>query len=117
MMDPYKHMFVKHHFVGGIYTKEMHIPPGFRLEQHRHTFDHQSILVSGDAIVEVDGEQTQYAGPSMLTIAAKKVHSIIALTPVVWLCQHVTSCTDPENIDAEFIDQGSPQCPQHSSQV
>ncbi len=103
--DPYKHMTVKHHFVGGIYTKEMHLPVGYRFEQHRHSFAHQSVLVSGTAIVEVDGERLEHTGPSVLVIAAKKIHSITPLTPVVWLCQHVTACTDPDDIDSELIDR------------
>jgi hypothetical protein len=64
------------------------------------------VLVSGTAILEVDGVRTEHTGPMVLNIAAKKVHAIIPVTPVVWLCQHVTSCTDPEIIDEEFIDSG-----------
>lgn len=105
LLDPYKHMEVFHHFIGGIYTKECHLPVGFTFGQHRHTFDHQSVLASGTAIVEVDGVQTEYTGPVILNIEARKVHSVTPLTPCVWLCQHVTSCTDPEDIDMEFIDR------------
>lgn len=97
--DPAKHMSVRHHFVGGIYTKEMRLPVGRWFGQHRHSFDHQSILVSGRAIVEVDGERSEYEGPAILNIKARRFHTIIPLTPVVWLCQHVTGCTDPEVID------------------
>lgn len=108
LVNPYKHMTVKHHRNGGIYTKECHLPVGYWFAQHRHSFDHQSVLVSGTAIVEVDGEQTEHTGPTILNIKAKKTHTIIPLTPVVWLCQHVTACTDPEDIDLEFIDHESP---------
>ncbi len=106
-MDPYRHMVVRHHFIGGIYTKECHLPVGYAFGQHRHSFAHQSVLVSGTAIVEVDGVQTEHVGPTILTIAAKKFHTITPLTPVVWLCQHVTACTDPEEIDKEVSDEGS----------
>jgi hypothetical protein len=27
----------------------------------------------------------------------------------VWLCQHVTSCTNPDDIDEEVIDPSSPR--------
>jgi len=103
--DPYRHLTVRHHFIGGIYTKEMHMPVGYWFAQHRHSFDHQSVLVSGRAILEVDGERTELEGPAIVNVKAKKAHTIIPLTPVVWLCQHVTSCTDPEDIDAEIIGQ------------
>ena len=106
-LDPYRHLTVKHHFNGGIYTKEIHLPVGYSFPQHRHSFDHQSVLVSGSAVVEVDGIATEHTGPAILNITAKKVHTITPLTPVVWLCQHVTFCTDPEDIDAELIDHVS----------
>ena len=102
--NPYEYMEVKHHFIGGIYTKECHLPAGYTFEQHRHSFDHQSVLVSGTAIIEVDGVKTEHTGPAILNIEAHKVHSVTPLTPVVWLCQHVTDCTDAEDIDIEFIE-------------
>lgn len=105
--DPYRHLTVKHHFIGGIYTKEMHMPVGYWFEQHRHSFDHQSVLVSGRVILEVEGERTELEGPAIVNVKAKRSHTIIPLTPVVWLCQHVTSCTDPEDIDREVIDPDS----------
>ncbi len=106
-IDPYRHMTVKHHFIGGIYTKETHLPPGYAFVQHRHSFAHQSILVSGKAILDVEGVKTELEGPAILTIEAKKFHAITALTPVVWLCQHVTSCTDPDEVDMEIVEPGS----------
>lgn len=106
LLDPYRHMTVKHHFIGGIYTKELHIPPGETHPQHRHSFDHTSVLVSGEAIVEVDGVATKYSAPAVINIRRKTIHSITPITPIVWLCQHVTECTDPTAIDEEFIDHG-----------
>lgn len=102
-MDPYKHMEVKHHFIGGIYTKECRLPVGFIFDQHRHTFDHQSVLVSGTAVITVDGVSTTHTGPEIMNIKARTVHSVMPLTPVVWLCQHVTDCTDPDDIDHELV--------------
>ena len=104
--DPYRHMTVKHHFIGGIYTKECHLPVGVRFAQHRHSFDHVSVLASGEALLEVDGVVTRLFGPAIVNIEAKKVHSVTPVTPCVWLCQHVTSCTDPDAIDEELVDHG-----------
>lgn len=103
-MDAMKHMEVEHFFIGGLYTKLCRLPPGFKFDQHRHSFDHQSVLASGTAIVEVDGVAVEHTGPVILNIKAHKVHSVTPLTPVVWLCQHVSDCTDPEDIDMEFVE-------------
>lgn len=105
-LDPYKHMTVKHHFIGGIYTKECHMPPGTTFPKHKHSFDHTSVLASGEALVEIDGVSTRLAAPAVIRIKAMSTHSITPLTPIVWLCQHVTSCTDPENVDEELVDGG-----------
>ena len=101
--DPYSHMQVEHKFDNGYYTKICKLPPGYTFAQHRHTFDHQSKLVSGTAILEVDGTQTYLTGPVEVTIKARKIHSVTPLTPIEWHCIHKTDCTDPEDIDLEFI--------------
>lgn len=94
---------VKHHFIGGIYTKECALPVGFKFDQHKHKFDHMSVLASGTAVLEVDGVEVTITGPYILNIRANTVHSVTPLTPCVWLCQHVTDCTDPHDIDHELI--------------
>ena len=94
---------VSHHFGSGMYVKECRIPAGLKLTQHSHKFDHLSWLSSGDAIVEVDGEQNKYSGPCMLEIKANKVHSVESVTDVVWLCMHGTDETDVVNIDESLV--------------
>lgn len=96
---------VVHHFVGGLYAKETHIPAGVRLTQHKHSFDHLSVLASGRVLVSVDGVETEHAAPAFLTIAANKAHEVTALTDVVWGCLHATDCTDPEEIDHELVNE------------
>lgn len=101
--NPYLHMSVTHVFKDGYYIKQCLLPPNITFAQHRHTFDHQSLLVTGTAIVEVDGNATTYTGPVELTIKARKIHSVTPLTPCEWHCIHKTDATDHEDIDDEFI--------------
>ena len=82
---------VAHHFAGGIYAKEAHIPAGYVLVQHKHKYEHLSILASGSAIVARENESQQYEGPAVLTIAAGAHHSVTALTDCAWYCVHATS--------------------------
>lgn len=81
---------VNHYFGGGVYSKEMLIPAGTLLGQHVHTYDHLSILASGQAIVIVDNVPTAYTGPACLVIQANKQHMVHALTDTVWYCIHAT---------------------------
>lgn len=97
-------MTIEHHFGGGVYAKEAAIPAGSILVQHKHTFDHLSILASGTVEVLVDGERLELTGPACLTIKANKHHGVKALTDVVWFCIHATECADVEHIDEALID-------------
>ncbi len=94
---------VHHHFCAGLYAKETFIPAGVMLSQHKHCFDHLSILASGSALVEVDGEEKEFFGPCVLEIKANKEHCVTAITDVVWYCLHATEETDPDKIDHELI--------------
>lgn len=93
---------ITHHFVGGLYAKETHIPAGIKLTQHVHSFDHLSALMKGCVVVEVDGKRTLHDAPALLTIKAGKAHEVTAITDVVWACLHATPETDPELIDAHL---------------
>jgi quercetin dioxygenase-like cupin family protein len=90
---------VEHHFGGGVYAKDTRIPAGTKLEQHAHPFDHLSILAYGTAAVEADGVRQVVAGPRALLIKAGTVHSVEAITDVVWFCIHATDETDPSKVD------------------
>jgi quercetin dioxygenase-like cupin family protein len=94
---------IEHHFGGGVYAKETHIPAGLALTQHRHQFDHLSILASGRVRVSVDGEAREVQGPACIVIQAGKAHEVVAITDAVWYCVHATECTDPARVDHELV--------------
>ena len=41
---------IAHHFLPGIYAKEMHLPKGFTAFSHAHPFDHRSLYIEGRAL-------------------------------------------------------------------
>lgn len=94
---------IKHHFSAGVYAKETRIPAGQMLVQHRHSFDHLSILASGSVELVVDDERSVIHAPACITIAANKHHGVKSLTDVVWYCVHATNCTDESEIDEVLI--------------
>ena len=101
-MDP-----ISHYFGAGVYAKETRIPAGHVLVQHKHKFDHLSILASGSIEVMVEGERSVIHAPACLTIAANKHHGVKSLTNVVWYCIHATECTDENKIDEVLIIDGN----------
>lgn len=92
-------LYIKHHFGGGVYAKETVIPTGHRLVQHRHKFEHLSILADGHALV--DGKVCR--GPIVLTMKAGYMHEVVALTACIWYCIHATEETDPIKVDQVLI--------------
>jgi len=98
---------IQHHFSAGVYAKETHIPAGHVLVQHKHKFDHLSILASGSIEMMVDGERSVLHAPACITIAAHKHHGVKSLTDVVWYCIHATECTDENDIDDVLIIDGN----------
>jgi quercetin dioxygenase-like cupin family protein len=71
---------------GNVFAVETKAPAGHYLESHKHEHSHMSVLVSGDALVTVDGKKTKYSGYNLITIPKNTVHSVLALTDIVWLC-------------------------------
>ena len=79
---------IEHHFSSGVYAKESRIPAGYILVQHKHEYDHLSILASGSVEMIVDGVRSVVNAPACLTIEAGKHHGVKSLTEVVWYCIH-----------------------------
>ena len=94
---------VAHHFGAGTYAKETHIPAGCVLTQHIHPHDHLSILANGVAGVEAGGMSFSYTAPACLTIRAGVVHSVKAVSDVIWYCIHATDDTDPQTVDTSIL--------------
>lgn len=96
---------IAHYFGGGAYAKEMRIPSGYSVIQHRHKFDHLSVLASGKVLVLVDGVVSSYTAPACILIAAGKLHAIEAVEDTVWYCVHATDCTDIDEVDEQLIQE------------
>lgn len=94
---------VEHHFAPGVYAKQVIIPAGRTLVQHRHTFDHMSILSEGRARVTIGNRMREYWAPAVIHIAAGRAHSVESITDCTWFCIHHTDETDPDKIDHDVI--------------
>lgn len=95
---------IAHHFIGGIYAKSMLIPEDCEVVSHKHNYDHMSVLTSGCAIVEADGQQQTYWAPSVIEIKAGVAHSVRPVNgDAHWLCLHKTDCTDVDQVDNVLI--------------
>lgn len=89
-----------------VYIKQQELPAGWCVDTHSHKYDHWGLLGHGKAVVEIDGQRTDYVGPCVINIEAGKVHKITALTPIIWFCIHASEETDVNKIDATLIKEG-----------
>lgn len=96
-----------HHFSEGLYAKEMELKEGSFAVQHKHKYDHLSILAKGRVRVLFDGELSkEYVAPACITIIKDINHAVYALEDSVWFCIHATSETDVAHIDEVLIKEG-----------
>ena len=96
-----------HNFSDGLYAKEIVLPKGAFAVQHKHTYDHLSILAKGKVQVLFEGELSKvFEAPACINIVKNLNHSIMALEDSVWYCIHATDETDVEHIDEVLIKEG-----------
>jgi quercetin dioxygenase-like cupin family protein len=94
---------IKHFFSDGVYAKETMFPKGAQLIQHKHNYDHLSILAKGKVMVVVDDAEFEVSAPACFNIEANKHHGVLALEDCVWYCIHATTETDPNKVDQVLI--------------
>lgn len=71
---------------GNVFVVETFAESGTKLSSHKHEHAHTSVLVSGSAEVEIDGETKRYEGYNLLTVPADTTHEVRAITDIIWLC-------------------------------
>ena len=95
-----------HHFSDGLYAKQMSIPKGAIACQHKHEYDHLSILAQGKVRVLFDNDAfEEFTAPSCINIKQGVNHTIMALEDSTWFCIHHTFETDMNKIDTVLIKQ------------
>lgn len=76
--------------VANLYVRQMHFKEEGCVEQgHTHSFDHLTLLASGQLQVEANGKTTIFTAPTMIYINADIEHRLTALMPnTVAYCVH-----------------------------
>jgi hypothetical protein len=95
-----------HHFSDGLYAKQMDIPKGSIACQHKHEYNHLSVLGKGKVRVLFDNDVTEvFEAPACINIKKGINHTILALEDSTWFCIHHTFETDMNKIDNVLIKQ------------
>lgn len=94
----------RHFFGGGLAIKRFELPQGHFLIQHKHKYDHMTIIGEGRGTLTVDGEaDREVRGGECVFVAAKKNHKFTAIEDLVIFCVHATSETNETLLDEHLI--------------
>lgn len=95
---------IQHHFSEGLYAKQLFLPKDSIACQHKHHYDHLSILAQGKVKVLFDNDKVEtYTAPACINIVKDLNHTILALEDSVWFCIHQTEETDVNKVDEVLI--------------
>jgi len=90
-------MPVTHRFSPGIYCREIFMPalPGGTIViGHKHKTRHQNIVLTGRALVTIDGVCTEIVAPSVFESDAGAQKALLILEDMRWITVHA----NPDNI-------------------
>jgi quercetin dioxygenase-like cupin family protein len=100
-------------FAPGVYYREIFMPAGLVVVGHEHKTKHLNIVLSGRALVTIDG-QTQEIGPGTFVSEAGVRKALVILEDMRWATIHPTDETDPKKLEESLITK-SEQYLEHTS--
>ncbi len=98
-----EHFITKHHFMPGIYIRELHIPKGMIVIGRIHKHSHVSILGKGAIEVLVDGRIETVTAPFMTLTQPGFKRIGLALEDTIWSTMHLTDITDVSTLEKELV--------------
>ena len=89
-------------FAPGVYYREIFMPAGLVVVGHEHKTKHLNIVLSGRALVTIDG-LTQEIGPGTFVSEAGVRKALMILEDMRWATIHPTDETDPKKLEESLI--------------
>lgn len=103
LQHPQAALPVFHHFAGGVYARELHIPKGTALTGKIHRFGHINVLLKGDITVLTEHGMQRLVAPCVLCSSPGIKRAGFAHEDTIWITFHATEETDPEKIEQQCI--------------
>jgi len=96
---------VVHHFGPGVCIREVFMPAGTLAIGHKQKFDHLNIMLRGKVMIVTDDGSTQVLTAPMIFTgkAGRKIGYV--LEDMVWQNIYATELTDPDSVEAVFIEK------------
>ena len=91
---------VMHALVHGVYIKQMRLDHvGWTAMQHKHTYDHSTLLATGSVLVRCGDQVQAFEAPTIIFIKAGEEHQIMATKPDT-VCYCIHALKDGEDVDS-----------------
>lgn len=100
---PQVQLLVNHHFVSGVYLRELFIPAGILLTGKIHKYAHPSYMSRGDMTVLLEDGVHRVQAPFQCIAPPGTKRIAITHADTIWTTIHATSETDLEKIEDLFI--------------
>lgn len=72
-----------------LWVKSYTVKAGEMIAQHRHEFDHVTVVATGTVRLWIDDQdQGEITGPKPVTVRALAEHKLLAVTDAVLICVH-----------------------------
>lgn len=105
-------MKVSIQLLGNLFVKMMTFERAGEIhEGHAHTYDHTTLLASGQLAVESNGKRSEWDAPFLISVPKNVSHTLIALAEgTVVCCLHALHAKDNPGdiVDPESVPAGTP---------
>lgn len=95
-----------HHFIDGVYVRELFIPADTLLVGKLHRYPRICVIAEGDVSFATEFGVQRVAAPYTTVVPAGSKTAVYTHTDTTWLAVHRTDETDLKRIEAELIAEG-----------
>jgi hypothetical protein len=95
---------VTHHFVPGMYCRELFMPAGSVVTSYIHRFEHPYVVSQGECYVFNDECKWDHiAAPHFGVTKAGTRRFLVMVRDTIWTTFHITPTTDVEAVEREIF--------------
>lgn len=100
---PQVDMPLTHRFAPGVYFREIFMPAGTLVIGHEHKTEHFNVILSGSALVSMDGQVQRIVAPTVLVSKPGVRKMLLIQEDMRWATIHPTSETNLDALETELI--------------
>ena len=96
---------VTHTFAPGVYLREIFMPADTIVVGHEHKTEHVNIVLSGRALVTIDGKTEEIVGGDTFVSKAGVQKALLIVEDMLWVTVHPTEETDLKKLENLLINK------------